>query len=156
MNLKNRLDKLEQTKRKIVIEEECICFPADEPPHVELGIEEEAAAAVTCRLHGTRFKKFAGTVYRAVSLPTHLNPNWRPWHSPQYVKAMDASFPADRWPAAKVVEPDGAVRFVLKDGTEILRLPPPEPVYDYDSGKLAGFLEGHPPKFRAISLEEPS
>ncbi len=73
-NLKARLSKLEQTKRKVAIEAECICFPADEPPHVELGIEKEAAAAVTCRLHGTRFKKFAGTVYRAVSLPTISTP----------------------------------------------------------------------------------
>ena len=54
------------------------------------------------------------------------------------MKAMDASFPPDRWPATKIVEPDGAVRFVLKDGTEIHRLPPPEPVYDYHSGELAG------------------
>ena len=48
-------------------------------------------------------------------------------HSPQYVKAMDASFPQDRWPATKIVEPDGAVRFVLKDGTEIHRMAPPDP-----------------------------
>jgi hypothetical protein len=155
-NLKTRLNKLEQAKRKIAIEEECICFPPDEPPYVELSVEREAVAAVTCRIHGKRFQKFAGTVYRSVNLPTHLDADWRPWRSPQYVKAMDASFPSDRWPAAKVTEPDGAVRFVLKDGTEILRLPPPEPVYDYGSGKLAGFLEGYPPKFRAISMAEPS
>jgi len=64
---------------------------------------------------------------------------------------MDASFPPDRWPAKKIVEPDGTVRFVLKDGTEIHRLSPPEPVYDYTSGELAGFVEGYPPKFKAIS-----
>ena len=79
-----------------------------------------------------------------------------PWRSPQYVKAIDASFPPDRWPATKIVEPDGAVSFVLEDGTEIHRLPPPEPVYNYHSGELAGFLEGYPPKFRGISMEEPS
>ena len=141
-NLKNRLDKLEQTKHKIAVEAECICFPPDEAPHVNLGIEKEAVAAVTCRIHGKRFKKFAGTVYRAVSLPTHLDPVWRPWRSPQYLKAMDASFPSDRWPPTKIVEPNGTVRLVLKDGTEIHRLPPPEPVYDYHSGGLAGFLEG--------------
>ena len=32
MNLKNRLSKLEQTKQKIAIEAECICFPPNEPP----------------------------------------------------------------------------------------------------------------------------
>jgi hypothetical protein len=37
---------------------------------------------------------------------------------------MAASFPSDRWPATKIVELDGAVRFVLKDGTEIHRLDP--------------------------------
>ena len=57
---------------------------------------------------------------------------------------MDASFPPDRWPAKKIVELDGAVRFVLKDGSEIHRLPPPDPVYDYKSGELAGFLGGTP------------
>ena len=92
------------------------------------------------RVVAETFKKFAGTVYRAVYLPTHLDPVWRPWHSPQYVKAMDASFPPDRWPATKIVEPDGAVRFVLKDGTEVHRLPPPEPVYDYHSGQLIGLV----------------
>jgi hypothetical protein len=51
----------------------------------------------------------------------------RAWRSPQYVKAMEASFPPDRWPASQVCEPDGTVRFVLNDGTEIHQLPPPEP-----------------------------
>jgi hypothetical protein len=67
---------------------------------------------------------------------------------------MDASFPPDRWPATKIVEPDGAVRFVLKDGTEIQRLPPSDPVYDYDSGEIIGVVEGHPPKLRMVSKEE--
>ena len=46
------------------------------------------------------------------------------WHSPQSIKAMDASFPPDRWPAEEVVGPDDSVRFVLKDGTEVLYVPP--------------------------------
>jgi len=112
----------------------------------------EAVAAVSCPIHGKRFKHFADTVYRAIRVPTHLNPHWRTYQSPQYLKAMDASFPPDRWPAKEIVEPNGAVRFVLKDGTEIHELPPPEPVYDYDSGKVVGFLEGYPPKFKATSI----
>ena len=32
MNWKNRLNKLEQRKRKAIIEAECICFPPNEPP----------------------------------------------------------------------------------------------------------------------------
>ena len=149
-SLKNRLNKLEQTKRKIAIEEECICFPPDEPPALRLPAEREAARAVLCPVHGRRFSRLAPGIYRPVYLPDHLDPAWRDRHSARYIKAMDASFPPDRWPATKIVEPDGTVRFVLKDGTEILQLPPPEPVYDYHSGQLAGFLEGHPPKFRAI------
>jgi hypothetical protein len=40
---------------------------------------------------------------------------------------MDASFPSDRWPPTKIVEPDGTAILVLKDGTEIHReSPPPE------------------------------
>ena len=121
---------------------------------MELRAEMEAVAAVSCPIHGKRFKHFADTVYRAIRVPPHLDPHWRTCHSPQYVKAMDASFPPDRWPATKIVEPDGAVRFVLKDGTEIQRLPPPDPVYDYDSGEIIGVVEGHPPKLRMVSKEE--
>ena len=38
-------------------------------------------------------------------------------------------------------EPDGGVRFVLKDGTEIHRLPPFDLVYDLDTGKPCGRLD---------------
>jgi hypothetical protein len=150
MNLKNRLSKLERTKRQVAAEADCICFPPEEPPNLELKAEIEAAKAVLCTLHGERSKNWAPTVYRAIRLPAHLDQAcWR-WRSAQFTKAMEASFPPDRWPAEKIVEPDGTVRFVSKDGTEIHRLPP-EPVYDYTSGELAGFLEDYPPKFRAIS-----
>ena len=57
----------------------------------------------------------------------------------------------DRWPTTEVIEPDGTRRFVLKDGTEISRVGP-TPVYSYQSRELVGFLEGDPPKFRAISI----
>ncbi len=57
----------------------------------------------------------------------------------------------DRWPTTEVIEPDGTHRFVLKDGTEISRVEP-TPVYSYQSRELVGFLEGDPPKFRAISI----
>jgi hypothetical protein len=64
---------------------------------------------------------------------------------------MEASFPPDRWPAKQITEPGGAVCFVLKDGTEIHRLPPPEPLYDYNFGEFVGLLEGYPPTFRATT-----
>src|ERR1019366_7016975 len=70
--------------------------------------------------------------------PTHLHPERWKWRSPQYSKAMDASFPPDRWPAQEVVEPDGGVRFVLKDGTEIHRISPPPLVCDLDTDKQFG------------------
>jgi len=44
---------------------------------------------------------------------------------------MKASVPADRWPATKVTEADGTVRYVLKDGTEILRIEPEDEILEY-------------------------
>jgi len=152
MNLKNRLSKLEQRQQKTIIEAECICFPPNEPPRLLLQAERDAVSGVLCPIHGERFSRFAGPlIYGEIILPLHLDLHWRNRHSPQYVKAMDASFPSDRWPAMNVVEPDGATRFVLKDGTEIHRQPPPSPVYDYQSGKAIGVLEGYPPKLRRTS-----
>jgi len=131
MNFKTRLSKLEKTKRQKIVEADCICFPPDEPPLLELRAEREAAEAVLCPVHGRRFSKLAPTIYRAISLPGHLDSEWRRWRSAQYIKAMDASFPPDRWPATEIVEPDGAVRFVLKDGSEVLRLAPPPEILEY-------------------------
>ena len=104
------------------IEKSCICFPADEPPLLELKAEREAAKAVMCPLHGARFTQFAPHIWRAVRRPAHLEPQRWSWHSEQYIKAMKASFPPDRWPAEEVTDPDGTVRYVLKDGTELQRI----------------------------------
>jgi len=46
-------------------------------------------------------------------------------------------------------EPDGTVRFLLKDGTEIHRIGPPTDVYDHDTGKLVGHVG---PKGRFVRL----
>jgi hypothetical protein len=70
--------------------------------------------------------------------PTHLNPERWKWASPQYVKAMEASFPPDRWPAQEIVDPDGRVRFVLKDGAMIHPISPPPLVYDVATGEPCG------------------
>lgn len=137
MNLKNRLSKLERTKKRISTDADCICFPPEEPPHLELQPEVEAAKAVRCPLHGERFKNLAPTIYRVIRLPAHLDRASWSWRSAQYIEAMEASFPPDRWPAMRIVEPDGAVRFVLKDGTEIHRLRPPQPVYNISGESLA-------------------
>jgi hypothetical protein len=150
MNLENRLSKLELAKRHVAIEADCICFPPDEPPHLKLRAEIEAAKAVRCPLHGERFNELASSIYRPTRMPQHLEPAWRRWRSPQYIEAMDASFPPDRWPTTQIIEPGGSVRFVLKDGTAIHRLPPPEPVYDYNTGELVGFSEDYPPKFARL------
>ena len=122
---------------------DCICFPPDEPPFLELKAEIEAARAVRCPIHGERFSELEGFAYRPIELPMHLNrPCWD-WHSPQYIKAMEASFPPDRFPASRVEDPDGAVRFVLRDGTEIHRLRPPDLVYDLDTGEPCGRVDYH-------------
>ena len=119
---------------------QCTCFPPDEPPDLVLRAEIEAAKAVLCPIHGNRFIEPAPTIYTAAQYrqPAHLHPDRWKWHSPQYIKAMDASFPPDRWPAKEIVEPDDSVRFVLKDGTEIHRISPPPLVYGVVSGKPCG------------------
>ena len=133
MEFKARLERLERSMKPANQDENCICFPSGEPPLLELRAEREAASAVQCTLHGRRFSKLAPTVYRVISRPPHLDRAQWNWHSPQYIKAMDASFPPNRWPAEQMVEPDGTVRFVLKDGTEIHRAAPPEEILDYQA-----------------------
>jgi hypothetical protein len=97
MQLKSRITRLQRSMRVTNSEKDCICFPPDEPPGLELPVEIEAARAVRCPLHGERFSKLALNPYRVITLPYHLSSDWRKWHSQQYIRAMDASFPPDRW-----------------------------------------------------------
>jgi hypothetical protein len=113
---------------------DCICFPPDEPPSLQLKTEIEAAEAVLCPLHGARFSVIAPMIYRATTRPAHLEPEKWSWRSQQYIKAMEASFPPDRWPATRINETDGSISFELKDGTEIYRIEPPPVAFDYDAG----------------------
>jgi hypothetical protein len=124
---------------------QCICFPPDEPPDLTLKAEIEAATAVRCSIHGVRFSRMAFMIYVAAQYrqPTHQNPDLWKWRSPQYIKAIEASFPPDRWLAREIVEPDGGVRFVLKDRTVIHRISPPPLVYDLDTGEPCGRSSPH-------------
>jgi hypothetical protein len=133
---------------------QCICFPPDEPPNLVLRAEIEAAKAVRCPLHGNRFSELAPTIYIAAQYrqPAHLHPERWKWRSPQYVRAIEASFPPDRWPAQQIVDPDGGARFVLKDGTEIHRISPSAEVYDFDTGKPCGRLG---PNGTTLPLSQP-
>jgi hypothetical protein len=56
--------------------QDCICFPADEPPMLELKAEIEAAKAVRCPIHGERFSEPAIGIYRPPHFirPTLLQP----------------------------------------------------------------------------------
>ena len=47
---------------------DCNCFPADEPPDLELKAEIEAARAIRCPLHGERFSKLAPKIYHSRAL----------------------------------------------------------------------------------------
>ena len=156
MTLKTRLKKLEQLLKTEQIHKDCICFPADEPPLLELKAEIESAKAVLCPVHGVRFRDFGAAIYRVIWIPPHLTPQHWSWHSPQYIKAMKASFPPDRWPATRFQDADGTVRYVLKDGLEILRHDPEE-VFDYETGELCGYTvispEGVPRFVSADDLE---
>src|SRR5450755_3807703 len=111
MRLHSRLRTLERSIRDVhdnaESEEGCICFPSGEPPHLDLRAEIEAAKAVQCPIHGNRFSKLAPMIYVAAQYkqPAHLNTERWKRRSPQYVKAMEASFPPDRWPAQEIVDP---------------------------------------------------
>jgi hypothetical protein len=84
MNLKARLSKLEQWKRKAIIEAECICFPPNEPPKLLLPAEMDVVSGVLCPIHGERFSSFAGPlIYGEIILPLHLDLHWRSRHSSQ-------------------------------------------------------------------------
>jgi len=143
MKTNARLMRLERLIREAVVLPDCICFPPDEPPVLVLKAEIAAAEAILCPLHGVRFSKPAPTIFAAPQFirPAHLQPeSWLQSHSEQYVKALKASFPPDRWPATEVTGLDGSVQFLLKDGTEVHGIPPPPDLYDYQTGKLIGRL----------------
>jgi hypothetical protein len=148
MRLHSRLRTLEKSLRDVygnAESEDCICFPPDQPPELLLKAEIEAAKSVRCPIHGERFSKLAPTIYIATRFiqPAHLHPERWKGASRQYVKAMEASFPPDRWPAQEIVDPDGGVRFVLKDGTEIHQIAPPYLIYDLETGKPCGSIDRH-------------
>ena len=146
MRLHSRLRTLEKSLRDFYGDaesEDCICFPPDQPPDLLLKAEIEAAKAVRCPIHGNRFSKLAPTIYIATRFiqPAHLHPERWMGRSPQYVKAMKASFPPDRWPAQEVVEADESVSLVLKDGTVIHRIAPPALIYSLATGKPCGRID---------------
>lgn len=143
MQLKSRITRLRRSTRITNAEKDCICFPPDEPPDLVLRAEIEAAKAVRCPIHGNRFSEVAPTIYIAAQYrqAAHLHPERWEGASRQYIKAMEASFPPDRWPAQEVVEADESVSFVLKDGTVIHRIAPPALVYDLHTGKPSGRID---------------
>ncbi len=105
MNTKTRIRKLETQAQEghgnrspeQCFPQDCICFPADDPPDVQaFDTDEERtlAVALLCPLHGKRFtRRLPFEVYKAKWQRDAL---WRddfPTHSHQYAKAMRASFP---------------------------------------------------------------
>src|SRR5450755_2501262 len=127
MNLRTRLKKLEQTMTDPNIspqqDEDCICFPPDEPPEFRWVAEIETAATVRCPLHGVRFGAIdKPAIYRAKWLlpEDYATADW-PNRSPQYSKAWRASFPPGLWPAEDrwQGQPPRPVTLILRDGTEI-------------------------------------
>lgn len=124
MSLESRVRKLEKEKldsRCASID--CICFPPDEPPYFPAAAERAIAQSVMCPLHGQRFPT-RPEIYSAFQRPIHLDPKHWEHRSALYRRAMEASFPPDRFPAKEVLEKsDGHywVVYVLKGGTELSR-----------------------------------
>jgi hypothetical protein len=132
MDLKTRLKKLEQTMAKQqttkVWDEACICFPPDELPEFCWTAEAEVASAIVCPLHGVRFHAIKPRlfIYRAKWLrgpKDHTTVDYAVdllTHSPQYSKAMRASFPAALWPAEVSFQfQPTRTMLILRDGSEI-------------------------------------
>jgi hypothetical protein len=128
MDLRTRLRRLErstiQPKATPEPEEDCICFPPEEPPAFYWLAEVEIAAAVRCPLHGVRFRAIETPpfIYRSKWLRrTHHRTLYCSGHSPQYSKAWLVGFPADLWPAKVTFQfqPRPTETLILRDGTEI-------------------------------------
>ena len=130
MDLRTRISRLERAATRTdgcqsgLFPDECICFPENEPPNITYRAEVEIAASLLCPLHGQRFRHIAADGF-SVYVPKwyrerNAAPEW-PSGSPQYVKAMRASFSAEQWPAETKYEfkPERRVILVLRDGTEI-------------------------------------
>lgn len=108
---------------------DCTCFPSDEQPIFSFHVEVEVARNLKCPIHGERFKPNLFVIYKA---------GWRrfqefedDWadHSPQYQKAMRASFPSSLWPPeARWVQGIGTV-LTFKDGSS-------RPAYDDPDAEL--------------------
>ena len=115
--------------RPVLFSPDCICFPANEQPEFKWRVEAEVAAKVLCPLHGLRFQVVVTRyLYRAVRFHiTDFKWGW-PDRSPQYQKAMRASFDLTVWPAQPVVCPPQEEHnrqdidqptLILRDGTEL-------------------------------------
>jgi hypothetical protein len=120
MDTKTRIRKLEAQSRerygnrnsKQSFPQNCICFPADEPPDFQVfdtDEERRAAMALLCPLHGKRFTE---------PLPFEIyKPGWRrevlwrddfPSRSRQYAKAMRASVPDGQTRGRQIAKEGGA------------------------------------------------
>lgn len=109
---------------------DCICFPSDEQPIFSFHVEREAARNVKGPLHGERFRPGLFILYKAGWRRNREFEEGWPDHSPQYRKAMRASFPSSLWPAeAKWVQGTGVV-LTFKDGTS-------RPAYDEQEGQVS-------------------
>ena len=108
-----RIERLEQAApAQSRFSPDCICFPANEQPEFKWRIEAEVAAKVLCPLHGLRFQVVVTRyLYRAERFHiADFKWGW-PDRSPQYQKAMRASFDLTVWPAQPVVWPPQEVDF---------------------------------------------
>ena len=101
MDLRARLKWLEKLDERASAEVGCTCFPPDEPPQLQLKAGVESARSVLCPLHGGRFTNLAPAIWRVIESPAHINLSEWSWRSPQNIRAMKASFPPDRLPAAR-------------------------------------------------------
>jgi hypothetical protein len=56
-NLNKRLELAERAAAEPNASEDCICFPAKEPPVFDSDEDQDAAYVLKCRIHGDRFQQ---------------------------------------------------------------------------------------------------
>ena len=116
-----RIERAEQSVREPLASlVGCTCFPSDEQPEFRWRTEAETAATVLCPIHGLRFQTVVTRfLFRALwHYLADVKRGW-PHRSPQYQKAMRASFDLALLPIREVVDCEDETMLILRDGSQM-------------------------------------
>ncbi len=115
-NLMKRIKKVEKAaQNRDQFSCDCTCFPKNEQPRFVFPVMQQVAFNCKCRVHGDTFQP-RGVIYTSKWERDKQSQGVALFHSSQYVKAWNAAFPADQWPAEEITI-DGRIHLRLKEGT---------------------------------------